>query len=173
MKKTLRFFAMLIMAAAFTFSFSSCEKDDTDTPNNQTQQGINAEIFANTSWLGTIESTINYMGVDMLIGIDASLDFFDDTKGEMFINFLVNIPQMPDMNMEEEETFSFDYVVKDNIITITYEQEDEDTHEIQTVSENLVYNPENETISYAIDDPEMSEMMGVDSIVFTKAPSGK
>lgn len=171
MKKLIKFFAISMMAVTLTFSFTACE-DDPVKPDGQTQQGDdpgnNEEIFANTSWTATMNGDYTYQGIYMLITLDGSLDFFDGKTGEMFFNLIVDVPAYPAANQEMNETIAFTYTVDGNTITFTYEYENEETGQMETSTETMVYDPKNETISYDWDDPDMAMMMGTSVVVFTK-----
>lgn len=180
MKKSVKFFAFIVMAAALAFSFTSCE-DDPVLPDDQTQQGENPgtdpdtdtendeNIFANTSWVSSLESSFSYQGIPMHIIMDGALDFMDSINGELFYELFVEVPMIPSANQEFNETMYFSYIVNGNIISITYQYEDPETHEVATETSDLVYDPENETITYDMgDDPEMEAIMGTNVMVFTK-----
>lgn len=105
----------------------------------------------------------------MHIIMDGALDFMDSINGELFYELFVEVPMIPSANQEFNETMYFSYIVNGNIISITYQYEDPETHEVATETSDLVYNPENETITYDMgDDPEMEAIMGTNVMVFTK-----
>ena len=187
MRKSIKFFAMLIMASALAFSFTSCD-DDPVEPTNQTptgstpgtDPGTNPDpdpdpdevdtFFVNTSWTSSVENIFTYQGVTMNVTLDASLDFMAGMKGEMFQEAFITVPSMPAANQEANFSYNFTYVVRGNTIIITYEYEDEETGEMVTDSSNLIYNPDDETITYnlAEEDPEIVQVLGTGVLIFTK-----
>ena len=173
MKKSIKFFAMLLMATVLTFSLNSC-KDEPVEPTQQQQGNETPDTpepqnnFNGTSWFSTLNTSTTYQGVQMNISLDADLDFIDGSTGELYMNVYVELPLMPSMNQELDESQTFTYTVNGNIISITYQYEDQETGETTTYTDDLVYDPASETITYDMNDADMESLLGTDVIVFSK-----
>lgn len=166
-----KIFAMLIMASALTFTFSSCEKDNND-PANQ-QQGVEepavltAQDLAGTSWLCSMQNSTVYQGIAMDVSFDGTLDFLDTENGEQFWMVSIEIPAYPAANQTMDETWDFTYTVNGNKILITEYYTDENGEEASETTE-YVYDAATQTITHDTEDPDMQAMMGTTVYTFTK-----
>lgn len=173
MKKTLRLLAMLMIVSALTFSFSSCEDDPVEPANNEQQGGGSHggeepddedNIFANTSWISSLQNSTVYQGINMNISYDVSLDFNDATSGEIYMIVSAEVPAYPAANQTIDQSWNFNYTVNGNKILLTLIEDGETSSE----PEELIYNPEDQTISWDQNDEDFSQMFGTDFMIFTK-----
>lgn len=172
MKKAFKLFSMLMIASLLTLTFSSCEKDPVEKPN--TEQGdddpttLTAQDLAGTSWQCTLENTIVKNGVTINISYENILDFTDTEKGEYFEMAVIEFPQYPSGNQQMDQTVKFTYTVVDNKIMITVVETDETSGEETVETSEYIYNAETQTITHDTNDPEMEQLMGTDTYIFTK-----
>ena len=163
MKKVFKLFAMLMVASVFTFSFSSCEK----TPDEPTPAALTVQDLAGTSWRCTMENSYVQQGIVININFESILDFLDTEHGEYFEMVVVEVPVYPAANQQMDQTFDYTYTVEGNKILVTMYYEDENGEEVSDTAE-FIYDAATQTISLDTDSPEMEEMMGTDTYVYTK-----
>lgn len=126
-------------------------------------------MLANTSWQSTLQNTYNYSGVEMLLELNTMLDFVDRTSGSMFMDLNVTVPSMPSYpGQNTNESFDFTYIFDGTNLVLTQNYVDEQTGETVSSSDTLIYDSENETIMYDMNDQEMEEMFGTDILVFER-----
>ena len=168
MKSTLKTLATLVVAA--TFAFAGCEKDNItpivpDTPDEETP----VNIYAGTSWTAHLENTYYYEGfLRMDIDYRLSLDFLDSVRGELFHDINIDVPDYPaasqNQNMTEEFTYTFG---KDSVVLyLTYV--DDETGDTIDYNYVLPYDKEANTLTLVYNDPDMAEICGTDTVVFTQ-----
>jgi len=168
MKKILSvFFALLFICASSLMV--SCEKDDPapNDQNNNTQTNDNAKL-AGTSWNCQIEHAGSMQGVGYIVTLDATLDFFDTEKGEMYQYAAVEFPSLPNYNQSTDMTSSFTFELKGSKLTIHETWVDDETGETVEGDSECIYDESAESITMTFDDPDMLEMLGTNTYVFTK-----
>lgn len=126
-------------------------------------------MLANTSWQSNLQNTYLYSGVEMLLDLNTTLDFIDRTNGSMFMDLNVTVPSMPSYpGQNTNDSFDFTYTFDGTNLVLTQNYVDEQTGETESWSDTLIYDSENETIMYDMNDQEMEEMFGTDILVFER-----
>lgn len=157
---------MILVASMATVV--ACKKDD-PKPEQPAQPQDRSEMLANTSWQSTLQNTYNYSGVEMLLELTTMLDFKDRTSGSMFMDLNVTVPSLPDYpGQNNNESWDFTYTFDGTNLVMTQSYVDDQTGETVSSSDTLIYNADNETISYDMNDQEMEEMFGTDELVFER-----
>jgi len=195
MKKVALVFASVLFVTSMALT-SCTEKEevkpdnptpaDTTTPDNPPDtipQPPTGNYLMGTSWTSHVEGnyTYNYGGMDIYMEItdDASLDFLDETHGELFQDLYVYFPAYPSMSQSETDTEPFTYEINGNDITLNasyYDEEEEDTIHY---SYPATYDPVANTITVDMTGTGMDEVIGTNLMVFTpredatKAPRAK
>ena len=186
MKKAALIIASMLFVAAMALT-SCTEKEEIvpDTPDDTTTPVVPPEnnYLVGTSWTCHVEGdyTYNYQGVDIYMQItdDASLDFLDETHGELFQDLYVYFPAYPSMSQSETDTEPFTYEINGYDITLNasyYDEEEEDTIHY---SYPATYDPTANTITVDMTGTGMDEVIGTNLMVFTpredatKAPRAK
>lgn len=161
-----KLFVMILVASMATMV--ACKKDD-PKPEQPAQPQDRSEMLANTSWQSTLQNTYNYSGVEMLLELTTMLDFKDRTNGSMFMDLNVTVPSMPDYpGQNNNESWDFTYTFDGTNLVMTQSYVDDQTGETESSSDTLIYNSENETIMYDMNDQEMEELFGTDELVFER-----
>lgn len=161
-----KLFVMFLVASMATMV--ACKKDD-PKPEQPAQPQDRSEMLANTSWQSTLQNTYNYSGVEMLLELTTMLDFKDRTSGSMFMDLNVTIPSMPDYpGQNNNESWDFTYTFDGTNLVMTQSYVDDQTGETESWNDTLIYDSENETIMYDMNDQEMEEMFGTDELVFER-----
>lgn len=105
----------------------------------------------------------------MLLELTTMLDFKDRTNGSMFMDLNVTVPSMPDYpGQNNNESWDFTYTFDGTNLVMTQSYVDEQTGETESWGDTLIYDSENETIMYDMNDQEMEEMFGTDELVFER-----
>lgn len=163
MKKSLTLFFVAAMVM-----FASCKKDDSQPESPAQPQDLSGQL-ANTSWISEMQNNYSYSGVDMLLTLTSTLDFFENKEGEFFMDLLVTVPSMPSYpGQSQNVSFDFTYTFDGDNLVLTQTYVDPETGVAETSSDTCIYNKEDETILYDMNDEEMVEMMGTDKILFRK-----
>ena len=171
MKTSKKIFATLVVAA--TFAFAGCEKDNItpivpDTPDDDTVENI----FVGTSWTGRLENTYYYqeqgMSIQMDITYDFALDFLDSTNAELFHDMYVYVPDYPFASQNQTMTETFTYTYDGDSLYLNGTFLDDETGDTVVYSHTLAYDKEANTLTLVYDDPEMLEIMGTTTMVFTQ-----
>lgn len=161
-----KLFVMFLVASMATMV--ACKKDD-PKPEQPAQPQDRSEMLANTSWQSTLQNTYNYSGVEMLLELTTMLDFKDRTNGSMFMDLNVTVPSLPDYpGQNNNESWNFTYTFDGSNLVITQTYVDDQTGETESWGDTLIYDSENETIMYDMNDQEMEEMFGTDELVFER-----
>lgn len=161
-----KLFVMILVASMATMV--ACKKDD-PKPEQPAQPQDRSEMLANTSWQSNLQNTYLYSGVEMLLDLNTMLDFKDRTSGSMFMDLNVTVPSMPDYpGQNNNESWDFTYTFDGTNLVMTQSYVDEQTGETVSSSDTLIYNADNETISYDMNDQEMEELFGTDELVFER-----
>lgn len=161
-----KLFVMFLVASMATMV--ACKKDD-PKPEQPAQPQDRSEMLANTSWQSTLQNTYNYSGVEMLLELTTMLDFKDRTNGSMFMDLNVTVPSLPDYpGQNNNESWDFTYTFDGSNLVITQTYVDDQTGETESWGDTLIYNSENETIMYDMNDQEMEELFGTDELVFER-----
>ena len=107
--------------------------------------------------------------MEMLLELTTMLDFKDRTNGSMFMDLNVTVPSMPDYpGQNNNESWDFTYTFDGTNLVMTQSYVDEQTGETESWGDTLIYDSENETIMYDMNDQEMEEMFGTDELVFER-----
>jgi len=161
-----KLFVMILVASMATMV--ACKKDD-PKPEQPAQPQDRSEMLANTSWQSNLQNTYLYSGVEMLLDLNTMLDFKDRTNGSMFMDLNVTIPSMPDYpGQNNNESWDFTYTFDGTNLVMTQSYVDDQTGETESWGDTLIYDSENETIMYDMNDQEMEEMFGTDILVFER-----
>lgn len=148
--------------------FASCKKDDPQ-PEAPAQPADLTEQLANTSWMSELQGSYTYSGVDMQITMTSTLDFLENKEGELFVDVIVSVPSMPDLqDQEQSETISFTYTFDGTNLALIETYVDDETGQTLNYTTNGVYDKESDTMTIDFDDSEMVEMFGTDMMVFSR-----
>ena len=169
MKKTMRFLAMMFVAA--TVLFAACGKDPVEPepqpdpqPDPQPQPTMQ---LPGTSWETNFSNTYTYMGFDMNITAHMVMDFNNATEGEMFTDFTLEMPAYPAMNQTQDTTEAFNYTFDGTTLTLTSTDPDAEEGDQGT----MTYNPEDTTFIMIIPDEtyegiSIRDLYGSDRMIF-------
>ena len=161
MKATRNILVMLIAAAIMTFA--ACGEKE---PEPQPQPTLHNYDLSGTTWESHIVSTYMYMGtIEMDIDQLYSLDFTNDTAGEMFVDVSMEMPSYPAGNQTQNYTEPFTYKFDGTILTLTV------VDDTSTYTDQYNYDRENNTFWQEIPNESyqginMRELYGTDRIVY-------
>ena len=118
MKKATKFAALLFSAALF---FTACV-DDPVTPDPEPQPEPEPEQMElpGTGWEAVIDNQFTLNGtLQVNVNMLNTLDFFDETTGEMFTDFVMEVPDYPSANQSDNMTEAFTYTFDCTTLTLT------------------------------------------------------
>lgn len=161
---------LALFLAAGMLMMAACERDEVEpaTPQQQEEPQPDPNLqLAGTSWCSQIETDYSYYGISLHITYYSFIDFLDAEHGEQFDDITVRYPayfQMDDERTTMTTHFTYTttadggtmYVVED-VLGEHYEYES--AFEIDTVAG---------TLSTAVDDSDMEEMLGIKTMVYEK-----
>lgn len=164
MKKTIKLFAMLLLASALGMSFASCEKEPATTPIPEEP----ANFFAGTLWRCLIEHSYVQQGVTVNFTLECLLNFIDSEKGVYTERGFIELPDYPDYNQEAETEFDFNYAVDGDKIRVVIAMTDSETGEEIIDEVEYTYEADTQRIVLDTDNADMERMMGTDTYIFTR-----
>ena len=174
MKKAALIFASMLFVAAMALT-SCTEKEEIvpDTPDDTTTPVVPPEnnYLVGTSWTCHVEGnyTYNYSGMDIYMEItdDASLDFLDETHGELFQDLYVYFPAMPSMSQSQTNTEEFTYSIDGYNIALNVDYYDEEEEDTVHYTYPAIYDPVAVTITVDMTGTGIDEITGSNLLVFT------
>lgn len=114
MKANKTILAMLLAATFMTFA--ACGEKEEPEPE---QPQVHYYDLSGTTWESQMSNTYSYMGMlDMNIDLFTSLDFINDTAGESYIDFSMEVPAQPTANQTQNYTEQFTYKFDGTILTL-------------------------------------------------------
>lgn len=153
-----------LLCAAACLTLGACGPDEAEQP--VPQPGQHSISLAGTSWMSDVENDYTfYYGnypIQMLCNQLTIIDLNDDLNGEMFFDISIEVPSAPAANQSQTHTEAFTYTFDGSTLKLT------GTGENSTEGDEdiLTFNPADTTFSMPINDPEMTEMLGVNTLVF-------
>ncbi len=166
MKKTLKLFAMLLLASALGMSFASCEKEPATTTVESA--ALTANDLAGTVWRCLIEHSYVQQGVTVNFTLECLLNFIDSEKGVYTERGFIELPDYPDYNQEAETEFDFNYAVDGDKIRVVIAMTDSETGEEIIDEVEYTYEADTQRIVLDTDNADMERMMGTDTYIFTR-----
>lgn len=174
MKKVAFIFASMLFVASMALT-SCTEKEEIvpDTPDDTTTPVVPPQdnYLVGTSWTCHVEGdyTYNYNNVDIYMQItdDASLDFLDETSGELFQDLYVYFPAMPSMSQSQTDTEEFIYTIDGYNIALNVDYYDEEEGDTVHYTYPAIYDPVAVTITVDMTGSGLDEITGSNLLVFT------
>lgn len=157
--------------------------DTIPTPPDTIPEPPTGNYLVGTSWTSHVEGnyTYNYGGMDIYMEVtdDASLDFLDETSGELFQDLYIYFPAFPSRSQSQTNTEEFTYTIDGYNIALNVDYYDEEEQDTIHYSYPATYDPIANTLTVDMTGTGMDEIIGTNLMVFTpredvaKAPRAK
>lgn len=163
MKRTINLLATLVVASIMSLGLSGCGPDEPEQPEPTFID------MSGTSWEATGDNTytFNYQGynINMDISIIMILDALDETNAELFIDYIIDVPNSPTASQRETDTEFYTYTFDGDKLILKRKGAGS--------NRTMVYDKGTNTFTMPINDGQMRTMLNINEIMFHQTRGGQ